>query len=426
MDANPVTLGAYWRLVRDNRNFRRIWAAQVVSEIGDWFYSLAIYSLLLELTGRAEAVGIAVVLQVLPQTLVGPAAGVINDRVSRKRVMIAADLARMVIVAGMLLARSQSTVWLVYPLLLLETVGAAFFEPARSAVLPNITPAGALIAANTLSSTTWSLNLAIGATLGGVVAAVLGRDAVFALNTLSFLASAVLIAGMRFEEPHTRGKAPFRARELADFTPFLEGLRYIRRDPSLFATVFVKAGVGLMGSNNVILPILGQREFAVHAAGIDAGRAGMLGMSVLMGSRGVGALLGPLMAARWGGSNRRRLRLGILAGFLLAAIGYVSLGEAPRLWLACLAVVLSHMGGSTNWVFSTTLLQLETEDRFRGRVFSADLGLCLLTISASSYAAGLAIDHGTTARVASIWTGIGMLLPALGWGLALRALRFRE
>ncbi len=183
-------------------NFRRLWLAQIVSEIGDWFYTLAIYSLLLQLTGHASSVALALVLQVLPQTFVGPTAGVVNDRIRRKHVMIAADLVRAVIVLSMLLVRSRSTVWLVYPLLLLETIMAAFFEPARSSVIPNITPRDDVIVANTLSSTTWSMNLVLGATLGGLVAALLGRDAVFVLNALSFLVSGLLITGMHFAEPH--------------------------------------------------------------------------------------------------------------------------------------------------------------------------------------------------------------------------------
>ena len=87
----PISVRSYVRLVRRNRNFRRIWLAQIVSEIGDWFYTLSIYALLLQLTGRAESVAIALVLQVLPQTLVGPTAGVVNDRLRRRHVMIAAD-----------------------------------------------------------------------------------------------------------------------------------------------------------------------------------------------------------------------------------------------------------------------------------------------------------------------------------------------
>ena len=215
--ASSISLSAYLRLVRDNHNFRRLWLAQIVSEIGDWFYTLAIYSLLLQLTGRAGSVALALVLQVLPQTFIGPAAGVINDRVRRKQVMIIADVARMVIVFAMLLVRSRSTVWMVYPLLLLETLMAAFFEPARSAVIPNIAAREDVILANTLSSATWSVNLLIGASVGGVVAAFLGRDAVFVLNALSFLASALFIRRMSFDEPHAESAAPLRARDVLDF-----------------------------------------------------------------------------------------------------------------------------------------------------------------------------------------------------------------
>src|SRR5262245_21385455 len=101
---------AYSRLVRENRNFRRLWFAQIVSEIGDWFYSLAVYSLILDLTGSAQLVGLAVVVQVLPQTLIAPTAGVVNDRMRRKRVMIAADMARVVIVLGMMLVRTREMI----------------------------------------------------------------------------------------------------------------------------------------------------------------------------------------------------------------------------------------------------------------------------------------------------------------------------
>src|SRR6266568_2080716 len=133
-----ISLGSYTRLLRDNRNFRRLWVAQVVSEVGDWFYTLSIYTLLLQLTGHAGSVALALVLQVLPQTFAGPTAGVVNDRLKRKHVMIAADMVRFVVVLSMLLVRSASKVWLIYPLLLAETTMAAFFEPARSAVIPNI------------------------------------------------------------------------------------------------------------------------------------------------------------------------------------------------------------------------------------------------------------------------------------------------
>lgn len=414
-------LRSYLRLLCRNRNFRLLWMAQIVSEMGDWFYALAIATLLLELTGnKAQSVGLAIVLQVLPHTLIAPATGVLNDRVRRKRIMIGADVARFFIVLGMLLVRTPGMVWLVYPLLCLETIGAAFFEPAHSAVIPNIVPEEEVLPANALASITWSFCLAAGAALGGLAQVLLGRDAVFVLNAFSFLGSAWLIRRMRFEEPHTDGLPALRGRDLVDFSPVLEGLRYIRADRRLFATVFVKGGIGLLGANNVLLPILGQRVFPVHWKGLDPARQSTLGMSLLMGARGAGALIGPLVGNWLARDRHSRMRAGILIGFILAAAGYLLLGAAGAVTMAIAAVVLAHAGSSTNWVFSTTLLQVYTEDRFRGRVFAADFGLCMLGISASSYAAGVAIDLGVPPKAFAIGIGAVMLLPAIMWAWALR------
>src|SRR5205823_8223595 len=141
------------------------------------------------------------------------------------------------IVLGMLAVRTPGMVWVVYPLLFLETIGAAFFEPAHSSVIPNIVPEGDVLPANALASITWSFCLAAGAALGGVVAVWLGRDAVFLLNATSFLCSAWLIRRMQFSEPHAEGLPSLSMRDLFEFSPVLEGFRYIRQDRRLFATV---------------------------------------------------------------------------------------------------------------------------------------------------------------------------------------------
>jgi len=414
-----IALSAYWRVVRENRNFRRLWMAQIVSEIGDWFYTLAIYSLLIQLTGKASAVALALILQVLPLTFVGPTAGVVNDRVSRKRVMIAADVMRAVIVLSMLLVRTRGMVWLVYPLLLMETLGAAFFEPARTSVIPNITEREDLVVANTISSTTWSVNLVLGAALGGLVGALLGRDAVFILNAASFVASAFLIRSMKFHEPHTESQAPLRARDLVDYTPVLEGIRYVRKDAKLLLNVFVKSGLFVIGPSWVVFTVLGQRDFTIHWFGIDPQRGAMLGMSLLMGARGVGALIGPVFAAPWAGLTQSRLRLCILGGYILQSMGYASLGASKTLWLACLCVMFAHCGGSVVWVFSTTLLQLNTDDRFRGRVFAAELGFSMLNIAIGSYLAGVFVDRGVSVREVAAVAGLLMLIPASLWAWAI-------
>src|SRR5205823_2929892 len=150
---------------------------------------------------------------------------------------------------------------------------------------PNIVPADEVIVANTLSSTTWSFNLFMGSALGGLVAVVIGSRAVFALDACSFLASALLIARMSFAEPHAEERPPLRWRDLVDYSPLVEGVRYVRKQPRLAAAVFIKAGLGVTGASWVIFPILGKTVFPVagwdQAHSNDAEHAALLGMSAL-------------------------------------------------------------------------------------------------------------------------------------------------
>jgi MFS family permease len=410
-----MTLASYWQLIRGNRNVRLLWSAQIVSELGDWFYQIAIFSFLLELTGSAQLVSFAFLMQVLPQVLVSPAAGVINDRLSRRIVMLTADWARALIVLSMILVRSKETLWLLYLLLALETVCWAMFEPASRAVIPNIAKPQEVPIANALSSATWSVCFAAGAAVGGIAEVAFGRNTMFVLNSLSFAASAFFIRRMRFQEPHAQDRPPLRASDLVSFSDIAEGLRYVRRDPKLFASIFVKAGAGLLGANWVILPLLGERVFPIQLAGLAPEQARTLGMSALLGSRGIGALFGAVAAAKAAGSNVKRLRTAVLVAFVLAGIGYAALGLADSLVLAVLAVLVAHAGGSAAWTSSTMLLQQLTGDRFRGRVFSTEFALSMLTLSVSSLAAGQLADRGIDARPLATATGMVMIVPAVAW-----------
>ena len=217
---------------------------------------------------------------------------------------------------------------------------------------------------------------------------------------------------MRFAEPHAESAAPLRPRDLVDFSPVLEGIRYIRSHPTLFPAVFAKAGELMIGPSWVIFTVMGAREFAVHGHGINAAGGAMLGMSILLGGRGIGALVGPLISARWAGESDHRLRLGILFGYIAISAGYGVLGASRSVWMAAVCAMLAHAGGSTVWVFSTTLLQIHAEDRFRGRVFSADLSLGSLTFAVTAYLAGHFLDAGFSARTVATCTGLLMLVPA--------------
>lgn len=415
-----MTFSAYSNVLRTNANFRRLWLAQVISELGDWFYSVAIFSFLIEATGSAKVMSFAFVLQVLPMSIAAPFAGVVNDHISRRRVMMFADWMRAGIVTLMLVAYFLRSIPFLYVLLFAETIMWALFEPARSAVIPNITTGEETPIANAFSSATWAVNFALGAAVGGVFTAYFGRPTVFALNALSFVGSALLIQRMHFAEPHTGGKDPLRMADLFNYRPMLEGFRYVRGNSRRLVTLFVKTGLSLMGTNWVILPLMGEKLFPVHLPGFPAAEAGTLGMSVMLGSRGIGAMVGSFGGSWLCGVSQSRLRYLIMGGFLLAAAGYIGLSVAPNVWIASVALILAHTGGSATWVGSTGILQQITEDKFRGRVFSAEFAFSMLLLSAVSFGSGVLSDAGVPVRVLALGTGIVMFAPFLLWVFAQR------
>jgi MFS family permease len=402
-------------VLRTNRNFRLLFIGQAISQLGDWFNSVAVYALLLDLTHSATSVAWMMIVQFLPIAIVGPIAGVIVDRVDRRRLMIGADLVRGVLIFGLLLVRRPDQIWIAYTVIALAVSASAFFEPARTATIPNITTSEELMPANALSSATWAAMLAVGASVGGFVTLASGRNVAFIVNALSFFVSAAFISRTTYDSTPPRkvtvGVARPRAglAELTGVTDLVEGFRYVRRHSQVAALMFVKAGWGLAGGVLLLLTIFGQRVFPV--AGNTAA-----GIGVLYGARGIGAGLGPI-ALRWIlGQTPKTLRASIGPAYFVVGLFYVALAGASSLPLAATAVLCAHFGGSILWVFSTVLLQMEVPDQFRGRVFAAELALVTVTSSLSSYATAYALDAGGwSPREASFLLGMLFALPGVLW-----------
>ena len=174
-------------------------------------------------------------------------------------------------------------------------------------------------------------------------------------------------------------------------------------------------GLGVTGASWVIFPIMGRYVFPVKGHGIDPERGALLGMSLLMGARGLGALMGPVLTAPWVQQHPQRLRVGIMAGFFLYSAGYIGLKFIQDPSLAYVVVTLSHMGGAMVWVFSSTLLQLMTDDKFRGRVFAAELSFCTIVLAITAYLAGVLIDRGVDVRTIALATGALTAMSGIVW-----------
>lgn len=407
---------SYGQLVRGNRNFRLYWGGQIVSQLGDWFSLVAISALLLKYTGSASSVAGFMIAQMLPGLLLGPVAGVVVDRLSRKRVMIGADLARAVAALGLLAMRGPETVWLGYACVALMSSFTAFFEPARISTLPNITSDEELVTANALSSVTWSILLTSGAMVGGLVARFFGPSVSFALNSLSFVASALFLIGMKIP-PTAHGGAPGKGDG-----GVVAGLRYVLKHPGILGTLTAKMGWGMAGGIQALIPIYGQRVFP-----LPNDRDGQLTMSILLAAGGLGTALGPVLARRVTGREIPRIRWAIALSFLFAGLYYAGMSTSPNLGVASAFLLLARLHGAIVWVFSTVLLQMLVEDRFRGRVFAAETSLFTGTMMLSSVLTTRALDtHRATVPQATLALGIVSLAIGLLWTARLAAGRPRR
>src|SRR5437764_640704 len=299
----------YLELLRSNRGFRFLWFGQVVSQMGDWFDTIAVYTIALTLTGSTRSVALIMVARFLPGVVMGPLSGVVADRFSRRTIMIVSDVVRAVVVLGFLFVRRPDQVWLIYVLTVLQLTFSTFFEPAKTATIPSIVEARELVTANAIAWVTWSAMLTLGAAAGGAVTAWFGTDVAFVIDSLTFLASAVLVASVRFPKRPARAKTKLTLSKALGLTDTLEGMRYVWHRPRVLALLLVKPAWGLGGGILTLLAVFGEKIFPV-------GRTIAGGVGVLYAARGIGTAVGPVFARILAGESQRRMQAAIGFAFL--------------------------------------------------------------------------------------------------------------
>jgi len=401
-------------VLRDNRSFRTLYAANAVSQLGDWFNVVALFSLLLELTGKGEAVAFALPTRFVPMFLAGPAAGVVADRLSRRAIMIVSDVLRAGLVLCLLFIRRPEQAWIAYAVVAAHSLVSAFFEPAQQAMLPNLVTEADYPLAATLENSLWAATLAVGSALGGVALAVVGRDLAFAADAASFLVSAALIARLptgyakradrQALEMVEEARAPgSQIENLLGIRDLREGVAYVRSHRRVRALLAVKASFGLtLGGVLVLLAWFGEKVFA---------QGNGAGIAVLWTARGVGSFAGPFAAFRISGTDERGLRRGISGAFALLAICYVGFALSPAIGFAAVALAVANAGGSILWTSGSTLLQRIVPDAVRGRVAAAEIGGFMLALSASTLATGLLLDRDVSPRALMAACGLIALVP---------------
>jgi MFS family permease len=328
--------------------------------------------------------------------------------------MIVSDILRAVVVLGFLFVRRADQLWIIYVLTVFQLGLSTFFEPAKTAAIPSIVEDRELVAANAISSVTWSAMLTIGAALGGFITGLFGTDVAFVLDAATYLLSAALIASIRVPKRQKRERQKVSLSRLLGIRETIEGIKYVKDRPRVLAALLVKPAWGIGGGILTLLAVFGERIFPV---GKDA--AG--GIGVLFAARGIGTAVGPIVARRISGEGNRRMQASIGIAFLIAGLFYMLFGSATGFIFALVFLGIAHCGGSILWVFSTVILQRLVVDNFRGRVFAAELALVTLAMAASNYVTGELLDRfRISPRIVTVGIGLFFVIPGVTWFITQR------
>ena len=367
-----------WKMLKTNADMRRVFLAQVISYLGDWFSFVAILGLIDDLSGSKFLISLVMVAFSLPSFLASPIAGSMVDRFDRRRILVFVSIMQAVAALGLLLV-GKDTIWLAFLSQSTVSALAAVVGPATESAIPNIARNDEELAlANSLLGSTWGVMLAVGAAVGGVFASVFGRDAAFIANGVSFALSAILFARIKLPMQQERNSQSERQR-IRPIADMREAITHSRQDPVLMALIFSKTTFAIGAGVVSQLAVLASDVF--H--GGDASRG------LLIGIRGVGTGLGPLIAMRY--TRGQLSKVLTICGFAsLAFSGFYFIGAwMPTLWLTAIFVMLAHLGGGAQWTLSSYGLQLRSPDHIRGRILAGDFALVTLMLSVTSALAGL-------------------------------------
>ena len=379
-----MTKIGYWDLITSNSKFRRLWLASVISMLGEWFNTIALFLLIFKYTDSEFLLGILFTVRMLCFALLQPISGLLADRMNRKHIMVWSNVLQMFLALGFLAVDGPEDIsWMLGLSGLMMLLHGAYVTAERAA-LPNVVSKEDLATANALDAASWSTALCLGAMLGGIVVEYFGTDAAFIIDAGTFLFGAILLLPLTI--PQTIDKELSGPLLSTAFSNIRKGWTRIAQEARLLRIVFAKASWNIAGGGlaGVFLVIAGSN---VDGFGVA------LGFGLFFFARGIGTGTGPILARKFLTDQEKwPMLIGVLvmvSGFFYFFVGY-TLGI--NVWLTVFLVMLAHSASGANWVLSTILTQMWVEDEIRGRVFSIDMLIMSLTFSISSASAGYLLE----------------------------------
>ncbi|MBY9079826.1 MFS transporter [Paenibacillus sp. HN-1] len=391
--------------------YNRLFAAGLINGIGARFSQVAMLSLVLKLTGSGMAVGLSLGLSLLPNLLFAPLGGLLGSRLSRKRILIAADLARIPFALAFLLVDGAGMLWLLYAGSFMLAAGEAVYAPVRKSAIPLLAGPKTLQRVNAMEQLMTGCVLVLGALTGGLVSYWFGPDTAFVLNAASFLGAAVIISGISF--PEEAGDADStesglrQAPESGTVRPGRKGLAAL-----LAGSIVLQV---LIGYEIMVSMVSGLDNVLISVYAIQVFHKGDAGVGLFYASLGAGLTLSFWAARRLKGN----LMAAALGGLLVEGLLLTGISQSGSFIAVCLLYVLLSLASGISNASLDTLLMRETPARWQPSVFGALAAGGNTLLGLSMLLAGWLLERveprmlGFTGGL--IFAGIALFLGGYAW-----------
>ncbi|MEF2966324.1 MFS transporter [Paenibacillus sp. M1] len=395
-------------MLRQEKNYTRLFAAGIVNGLGDRFSQVAVLGLLLTLTGSGFAVGINFAVRLIPFLVFGPLGGALADRMSKKHIMIATDLARAVFALSPLLVREAGDVWIIYAGSFLLAAGEALYAPARMSSIPRLVRKENLLQINSLEEVLTGIVLICGSVTGGFVSVWLGVEASFILNALSFLVTALILSGLPKMDRPRRGlkrsdsdmdtgmDTGTRIENRREFRELLTGAPFLR----LMLVIFAVWPIG-DGIFNILLSVYATEVFMT----------GDLGIGIVYGALGAGMVAGSGLTGKFA----RHIKIAAILTLLAEGILHTIISQSGSFILLVPLLVGAAVCGSVGNACNQTILMATVPDRLRGRFMGMLAAMQNTVMGTAMFLGGFALE---AVSPRTLGLAGGLLLSVLGAGFA--------
>ena len=395
----------YKVLLKENQNFRKLFAARLITLGGDWLLTVPLLGIIYGLTENPFITSLVLVVQSAPLFILGSFGGYLADKYNRKKIIAISEfLSGLTVLLILYAVTTENVLFILFSFGMLSVVGSPYM-PTSDAALPNVVKKENLAEANVIFFSSWGVMAGIGAGIGGYLTTVISRNMLFAIDSLSFVLSALIVYSIKKNLSEDS-----EINEKNKNITYVEGIKYAASKKDVFSLIITKGTFSISASGLLSL-------FTVLS--YDVYKTGDFGTGLMFGARGVGALVGPIAIRFFFGDSDGKLLNTIGLTIMVWGLFYFFIPFSVSLYLTVFLLVLAHCGGGSQWAFSTYGLQILTPDKLRGRISGIDYSFNFLMNTVSTLMIGYLASIYGVLFVYKLFPVLGFIF-GLTWYLSTR------